>query len=283
MTKKVSTASQNIRHLRRKYQFTQEEMAQKLGIKRSLLGAYEEDRANPRLDVLVRAAEIFNISVDQLVSEPFNELNATVKVSPPPASPVRTRPATESRKTEAIPAPLQSVQSMHLVPAAEFKQYFFNAVDADYLKKLPEIHLPLLTSPQTTYRAFEVADNSMQPVAKGSVVASRQLESVQQIEDGKLYILVTRTEGVLFRRVFNQIENSGHLLLEPTHPDFDRLKLSVMGREVEAWEVVLFVSPKLPVAAEFPKPERELDLQQLTRLVLDLQQEVIRLKEMVRK
>jgi hypothetical protein len=51
-----------------------------------------------------------------------------------------------------------------------------------------------------------------------------------------------------------------------------------MGREVEAWEVVLYVSQHLP-AASSQETSAAMDLPQLTRLVLDLQQEVLRLKE----
>ena len=48
----MSIAGQNLKYLRKLRGWTQEEFASKLGIKRSLLGAYEEERAEPRLEVL---------------------------------------------------------------------------------------------------------------------------------------------------------------------------------------------------------------------------------------
>ena len=48
----MSVAGQNLKYLRKLRGWTQEEFAAKLGIKRSLLGAYEEERAEPRIDVL---------------------------------------------------------------------------------------------------------------------------------------------------------------------------------------------------------------------------------------
>lgn len=289
----LSTASQNIRYLRKKYQFTQADMAQKLGIKRSLLGAYEEARANPRLDVLVKAAEIFNVSVDQLVSRLLNE--SAVPKQPTNGLPTvneistqsdlsqsgkyRKRKIAENFSKSSTPS-LESVQRLRLVPKSEYKHYFFNAVDDDYIRSLPEIQLPLLPSTNSQYRAFEVTDDSMQPVLEGSVVVGFQLDSIQQAQDGKTYVLITRTEGVLFRRVYNHIARSGQLLLEATHPDYAQQQLSVMGREVEAWEVVLYLSPEMPTP-ETPSSSHEMDMPQLTRLVLDLQQEVLRLKEEV--
>ncbi len=287
----MSTASQNIRFLRRKYQFTQEDMAQKLGIKRSLLGAYEEARANPRLDVLVKAAEIFNVSVDQLVSDTLDDGQTSftpTSYKKTPASPQPKPQLSQSgtyRKqkieesfSKSGASDLKSVQRLRLVPMSEYKHYFFNAVDQNYLRSLPEIQLPLLPPVDSQYRAFEVADQSMQPLEQGSVVVGFQLDNVQKVQDGKAYVLITRTEGVIFRRVYNHIAKSGHLLLEAINPEFEQQKLSVMGREVEAWEVVLYVSQHLP-AASSQETSAAMDLPQLTRLVLDLQQEVLRLKE----
>jgi len=49
--------NENIRTLRKKLQLTQDEFAQKLGIKRSLVGAYEEGRAEPRAELLQKNIE----------------------------------------------------------------------------------------------------------------------------------------------------------------------------------------------------------------------------------
>ncbi len=43
----MSIAAQNLKYLRKLRGWTQEEFANKLKIKRSLLGAYEEERAEP--------------------------------------------------------------------------------------------------------------------------------------------------------------------------------------------------------------------------------------------
>jgi transcriptional regulator with XRE-family HTH domain len=48
----MNIANQNLKYLRKLRGWTQQEFADKLRIKRSLLGAYEEERAKPNLDVL---------------------------------------------------------------------------------------------------------------------------------------------------------------------------------------------------------------------------------------
>ncbi|MFZ1534374.1 MAG: helix-turn-helix transcriptional regulator, partial [Chitinophagaceae bacterium] len=46
----MAISNQNLKYLRKLRWWTQEEFANKLRIKRSLLGAYEEERAEPRID-----------------------------------------------------------------------------------------------------------------------------------------------------------------------------------------------------------------------------------------
>ena len=67
----MSQAGQNLKYLRKLRGWTQEEFSAKLGIKRSLLGAYEEERADPRLDVLESISEIFKVSLDELLLQTF--------------------------------------------------------------------------------------------------------------------------------------------------------------------------------------------------------------------
>ena len=63
----MSVAGLNLKYLRKLRGWTQEEFANKVGIKRSLVGAYEEERADPRIDVLEIVGDIFKLSLDDLL------------------------------------------------------------------------------------------------------------------------------------------------------------------------------------------------------------------------
>ena len=65
----MSVAGQNLKYLRKLRGWTQEEFAAKLGIKRSLLGAYEEERAVPRLEVLETIGDMFKLTLDELAEK----------------------------------------------------------------------------------------------------------------------------------------------------------------------------------------------------------------------
>ena len=69
----MSIAGQNLKYLRKLRGWTQEEFAQKLNIKRSLVGAYEEERADPRLDVLEIVGDMFKLSMDELLLKDLSD------------------------------------------------------------------------------------------------------------------------------------------------------------------------------------------------------------------
>ena len=56
-----------IKELRNKNKFTQTELAQKVGVTKSTIAAYENDSRLPSYDVLIKIADIFRISLDSLL------------------------------------------------------------------------------------------------------------------------------------------------------------------------------------------------------------------------
>ncbi|MGZ3940017.1 MAG: helix-turn-helix transcriptional regulator, partial [Flavisolibacter sp.] len=69
----MSIANKNLKYLRKLRGWTQEEFAQKLRIKRSLLGAYEEERADPRIDILEVVADMFKLTLDDLLRKDVSD------------------------------------------------------------------------------------------------------------------------------------------------------------------------------------------------------------------
>jgi transcriptional regulator with XRE-family HTH domain len=79
----MSIVSNNIKYLRRLNGLTQEQFARKIAIKRSLLGAYEEARANPNLTNLKNMASAFGITVDNLLKNDLRRIRETPDLSLP--------------------------------------------------------------------------------------------------------------------------------------------------------------------------------------------------------
>ena len=59
----------NIKALRNEYKLTQSELAQKLGVTKSTVSAYENDARLPSYDVLIRLSQVFRTSTDSIIND----------------------------------------------------------------------------------------------------------------------------------------------------------------------------------------------------------------------
>lgn len=260
--------NENIRFLRKRLGYTQGQFAEVIGIKRSLVGAYEEGRAEPRLANLSKMAEIFDTTVDTLINQDVTKLtdaelkaNTTYKVAPP------------KMKILSITVDDNDKEYIDLVPQKAAAGYLNGYSDPEYLEELPKFRLPQLNG-SGTYRAFEVSGDSMLPIQPGTIVIGQYVESVTDIKSGKSYVLITAKEGIVYKRVFNYIEEKGKLFLVSDNKTYSPYEIEV-NDVIEVWESKAFISTKFPE----PGAEDSLTLERLASIVLDLQKEVIKLKE----
>lgn len=247
----------NIKFLRKKFGFTQETFAEALDINRPSVGAYEEGRADPRLPTLSKMAELFNVTVDELINDDLTKENHVPK---------------QNVKILAVTVDDAEKEHIQLVPTKAAAGYMNGYADPEYLTDLPKFNLPVLPK-SATYRAFEIQGDSMLPIVSGSIVVGKYIEQLSEISNGKTYILVTKSEGVVYKRVFNYIDEKGVLYLVSDNRSFDAYELD--PREVlEVWEGKAFIS------LEFPDPNaaNELSMDQLAGMIGDLRTDVEKLK-----
>jgi transcriptional regulator with XRE-family HTH domain len=89
-----SPLSNNIKFFRKKYGFSQDGLAQELGIKRSNIAAYESKNVEPRLKIILELSKLFNVSVRTLIEktiEDESEIDAPGALGPADIN-VSTRP-----------------------------------------------------------------------------------------------------------------------------------------------------------------------------------------------
>ncbi|RED94418.1 XRE family transcriptional regulator [Marinoscillum furvescens] len=254
----MSLISENIKYLRKQAGYTQEQFANQVGIKRSVVGAYEEARAEPRLQTLMSIAEVLNVNVDDLISKDLTggkELAQREKV-----------------KILSITVDKEDNENIELIPQKAAAGYLNGYSDPEYLSELPRFHLPMLPK-NATYRAFEISGDSMLPIPSGSIVIGKYLESVDEIKNGKTYVLLTEREGVVYKRVFNYIADRGKLYLVSDNKSYSAYEIEPKD-VIEVWEAKAYIS------IQFPDPESasELSLDKIAGMVMNLQHEVNEIK-----
>lgn len=59
--------SSNLKKLRNKYNYTQQQVADKIGVTRPAYTAYEKGTRNPDSSMLSKLADVFDVSIDELL------------------------------------------------------------------------------------------------------------------------------------------------------------------------------------------------------------------------
>lgn len=246
---------------------TQEQFAQKIGIKRSVVGAYEEGRAAPPLETLLKMADLFGVTTDNFISKDFSALtDEQLETS-------RQAAGDPKLKILSITVDRHDNENIELVPQKASAGYLNGYADPEYIEHLPKFQLPVLPK-NATYRAFEISGDSMLPLQPGTIIIGQYVEKATDIKNGKTYVLVTGKEGVVYKRVFNYLKDNEKLYLVSDNPVYSPYEIH--GSDVlEVWEAKAFISFKLPEQ----NATADLGLEKLTQIVLDLQQQVIKLKD----
>ncbi|MFD1188793.1 XRE family transcriptional regulator [Pontibacter rugosus] len=259
----MQLVTSNIRHLRKQAGYTQAQLAEKLDIKRSLVGAYEEGRAEPKLSTLVNVSDLFKVSLDDLITRdllkeaPLGPVSAAGKASG------------SNMRVLAITVDDDQKENIELVPYKASAGYLNGYADSEFIEELPRFKLPMLGT-TGTFRAFEISGDSMLPIASGTVIVGRYVDDWSQIKDGTPCIVVSQKEGVVFKRIFNKIKDTAVLRLHSDNPVYSPYEVHVED-VVEIWEAKSYISSTFPIA--------DLSLDKLSSIVLDLQKEVQKLKK----
>lgn len=256
----VEKVTSNIRHLRKHAGYTQAQLAEKLEIKRSLVGAYEEGRAEPKLSTLVNVARLFEVSLDELITADLSDPNYKPEIGQSGGGKLRVL---------AITVDQDDRENIELVPHKASAGYLNGYADPEFIEELPRFRLPTLGT-GGTYRAFEISGDSMLPLASGTVIVGRYVEDWSSLKDGTPCIIVSGKEGVVFKRVFNKVKEAATLRLHSDNPLYVPYELSV-DDVVEIWEAKSYISSTFPIA--------DISLDKLSSIVLDLQKEMLKLKK----
>jgi len=247
----MSIAGKNLKYLRKLRGWTQEEFAVKLKIKRSLLGAYEEERAEPRIDVLETVGDIFKLTLDELLRKDLNEPKGSSYLA--------------KRRAQKLAAASNEIQ---LVPVKAAAGYLAGYGDPEFLDELNTFTLPMLAP--GNYRAFEIVGDSMLPTPSGSVIVGEKVSNPDDVKSNQTYVVVSRNEGIVYKRVMknNKVKNKITLVSDNT---------AYQPYQVNAEDVIEFWKAEMILSKA--NVQQRWNVNQLADLVSNLQEQVTVLKK----
>ena len=126
------------------------------------------------------------------------------------------------------------------VPIKARAGYLNGYGDTGYIESLPSFNMPHLTN--GTYRCFEVYGNSMvRTFFDGDLVFGKYVESLSDIKDGRVYVIVSRDDGIVLKRVINRIDERGKLILKSDNKSGNYPTYTIDAQDImEVWYVTMF-------------------------------------------
>ena len=255
---------QNIKFLRKSIGLTQEELAKNIGVNRAVIGSYEENRATPKLSVLQDISYFFNISIDALIKQKLGE----------EAEKGLLDEFISGDKLRIISTVVdkEDKELITNVPIQASAGYTNGYSDPTYIEDLPHFSLPLIElSKEKTYRVFQIKGDSMEPIKSGSYIICEYLSNWEEIYDGKPYILISKDDGIVYKRLFNKIGETGEIVLKSDNPEYEPYSLNA-NEVFEVWKALGFISFSLP------EPD-DLSMNKLHNMIVGMKGEIDKLKK----
>lgn len=217
--------SQNLKFLRKNAGLTQAALAEHLGINRPVVGAYEEGRAEPRLQTLKHIAHFFKISVDDLLDKDLSTGKAA------------SDPRGKNLRILTIPVDTkEGGERTTLVPVKAAAGYLEGFGDMDYVGSLPRFSMPFPELPaDRTYRVFQIEGESMLPIPPKSYVISEYVQDWTDLKTDERYVFLTQDEGVVFKRVREHPHKQSYELISD-NPAFKPYMVH-RSQILEVWKV----------------------------------------------
>lgn len=231
---------ENLKLLRKRKKRSQEEVASLLNITRSAYNSYENGVAEPGLSILIKLSDFFQLGIDRLVRLDLSRLPESKLLELDKGFDMDL---TGSRlRILATTVNQENEDNIELVPVKAKAGYTSGYADPNYIKVLPAFNLPFL-SPNKKYRTFPISGDSMPPVVDGAYVTGEYLQDWNYVKNGHPYIVITQDEGIVFKILYNRIEEDGSFLLCSTNTNYSPYSVKVQDI-LEIWKFVNYINPK---------------------------------------
>lgn len=268
----MSVIGLNIKYLRKKINITQEQLANLVQVKRPVIGAYEEGRAEPKFETSLKLASQLGVSLEELVTEKMNDRWWQKRES---TAKKKEETANSNVRVLSITVDADNNENIEIVPLKASAGYLNGYANPEYVGSLPKFHLPMLRG--GTFRAFELKGDSMLPLTEGTLVIGEYVERWEDIRSKNTYVVISKNDGIVYKRVINHLNDKKELELCSDNTSYSPYSIKA-DELLEIWKAKAYISTQFP-DTDNSTSEPTADINQLTSMVMELQKTVNSLKK----
>lgn len=218
----------NIKHLRELKRQTQEYFANELKITRERVASYEQGRSSPPVEILMALSDYFKLPIDILIRNDLSKAEDASFIN-----------IGEQRILFPIKVNEDNEDMVEIISEDTSAGYLRGYADPEYIDSLNSLKLPFL--PTGKHRAFPIKGDSMLPIKSGSFIIARYIEGIRQLNSGSTYIVLTHNDGLVYKRVYNKIEEHQCLLMVSDNKKYDPYYVP-MNEILELWEFTCHIN-----------------------------------------
>ncbi|RYF91455.1 MAG: S24 family peptidase, partial [Chitinophagaceae bacterium] len=146
--------------------------------------------------------------------------------------------------------------------------YMAGYADSEFIDELNTFTLPMLSG--GNYRAFEIIGDSMLPTPSGSIIVGEKVENLDDIKNNMAYIVMTRNEGIVYKRIVKSNKAKNKISLVSDNPSFQPYQVNTEDI-LELWQAQVVIGKVTT--------QQRWDVNSLANLVNNLQDQVSTLKK----
>jgi transcriptional regulator with XRE-family HTH domain len=227
----MSFFGKNIKKIRGVKGWSQQVFAEIFELKRATLGAYEEGRSQPKIETIIKIANYFSISIDDLLTSEIT-VNTLLQFQ-------------DDFVLKAENKEQEILKKIPLITPNNNKDYVLYYNKENFIADLPCMLLPF--SSEEKWRGFIVDNLEMSSQDKGlypkDVVTGKHvsLEKITSVEEGSLVLVLVGDELIL-RHFYHENEN---IILKAAHKNIEDKKYAVSEIK-ELWLVCYTFMKRLP-------------------------------------
>ena len=227
----TSFFGKNIRKIRSVKSLSQQSFAEMFDLKRATLGAYEEERSEPKIETIIKIANHFSIPIDDFLMKELT-VNKLLKFK-------------GNLTTDQEELIREQFAVVPCIVAACANDYILHYTKKEFLKSLPALHVPI--SKEKEYRAYTVDNLEMSSNDKGlfpkDVVIGELVpaKEYQQMDNGSLVLLLTGDQLIL-RKLY--ITNN-NVILKAEHKNVEEIRVNKKDVK-ELWQIRYVFYHRLP-------------------------------------
>ncbi len=235
--------SKNIKHLRMRKKFSQERLAEELGVTRMKIHFLETGQTkSPSVDDLMLFSDFYKITIDTLVKVDLTKINELKIRELESGTDIYIKGG--NLRIAAITVNSENDENVEFVPVKAKAGYASGGfADPEYLVELPKYRLPNLNR-NASYRIFPISGDSMLPFQSGSQIVGQFIVDWSKIKrETPCIVVLVEEQDIVFKMI--TFLDDGTFLLKSMNAAYAPYRVPATGIS-EIWQFHSYISQDIP-------------------------------------